>query len=36
MPDVKHFISLASNLYQNAHFGNFPPKYKTDIQLRQM
>ena len=31
MPDVKHFISLGSNLYQNAHFANFPPKYKTDI-----
>ena len=32
MPDVKHFISLTSNLYQNAHFANFPSKYKADIQ----
>ena len=36
MPDVKHFISLKSNLYQNAHFGNFPSKYEIDIQSSQM
>ena len=36
VPDVKHFISLASNLYENTHFANFPSKYKTDIKLSQM
>ena len=25
MPDVKYFISLASSLYQNLCFANFPP-----------
>ena len=25
MPNVKYFISLASSLYQNLCFANFPP-----------